>query len=192
MSKVFSRFSSSPIANTKPLASRLGIGRDVWGLDETRIIKIIKIFLAFEIAYVITLGLIKMSICFFYMRLFPDKVVRRFLWATQVFNVLLVTSFVIVNFAQCKPLSWFWNRLDQNTTETGKCIDINLVSWIHGGINIALDFWMLALPATQILSLQMALGKKIHVLAMFALGALSVLPCSFLDSRPQSRVWVAG
>lgn len=125
-----------------------------------------------------------MSICFFYMRLFPDQVVRRFLWATQVFNVLLISSFVIVDFLQCKPLSWFWNRLDQNTTETGKCIDINTLSWVHGGINIALDVWVLALPATQILSLQMALGRKIHVLAMFALGALSVLTPVSLQFRP--------
>lgn len=166
------RLPSFPLAKIKPSASRLGIGRDVWGLDEARIIKIIQLFLAFEIAYAVALGIIKMSICFFYLRLFPDQVVRRYLWATQVFNILLVTSFVIVDFAQCKPLSWFWNRLDQNTTETGKCIDISLLPWLHGGINIALDVWMLALPATQILSLQMALVKKIHVLAMFALGAL--------------------
>lgn len=157
-----------------PSAGRLGIGRDVWGLDESRIIQIIKLFLAFEILYTITLGLIKSSMCFFYMRLFPDRAVRRYLWATQAFNLVLVTTFIIVNLLQCRPISWFWNRLDQDTTETGRCLDINAMSWANAIINIALDVWMLVLPAVQILHLQMALSKKIHVLAMFALGALSV------------------
>ncbi|KAJ4422438.1 hypothetical protein N0V82_002886 [Gnomoniopsis sp. IMI 355080] len=156
------------------MASRLGIGRDVWGLDESRIFEIIQLFLAFEILYTITLGLIKSSMCFFYMRIFPDRVVRRYLWATQFFNFILVTTFIIVDLAQCKPVSWFWNRLDQNTTETGRCININAMSWAHAIINIALDVWLLALPAVQIMRLQMALGKKVHVLAMFALGALLV------------------
>ncbi|KAJ4392170.1 hypothetical protein N0V93_005793 [Gnomoniopsis smithogilvyi] len=165
------------------VAGRLGIGRDVWGLDESRILKIIELFLAFELLYTITLGLIKVSICFFYMRLFPDRIVRRCLWATQVFNVLLVCVFLIVDLTQCKPLSWFWNRLDQDTTKTGTCIDINGMTWAHAIINIALDLWMLALPATQILGLQMALAKKLHVLAMFALGAfLTLVSCIRLRS----------
>lgn len=116
-----------------------------------------------------------MSLCFFYLRLFPEPVVRRCLWATQVFIILLGSTFIIVDLVQCKPLTWFWNRLDQNATGNGECIDINAVSWAHAIINIVLDLWMLALPATQILSLQMTLRKKVHVLAMFALGALSVL-----------------
>lgn len=151
------------------------MGRDVWGLDESRIIRIIQLFLVFEVLYTITLGLIRVSICFLYLRLFPDKVFRRYLWATQVFNVLLVATFVVVDVVQCRPLSWFWNRLRQDTTETGWCIDINAMPWAHAIINIVLDLWMLALPATQILGLQMPLVKKLQVLAMFSLGALSVL-----------------
>lgn len=129
-------------------------------------------FLAFEVIYTVTLGLIKISICFFYLRIFPNKDFRRIVWGTQAFNAVLVITFVIVDLAQCQPLDWFWNRLRQETTETGSCIDVNAMAWAHAIINIVLDLWMLALPASQILGLQMALGKKLQVMSMFALGAL--------------------
>lgn len=74
-----------------------------------QITNFLQIFFIFEVLYTLTLGIIKISICFLFLRLFPDRRIRRFLWATQIFNVTVVGVFMIVDLAQCQPLSYFWD-----------------------------------------------------------------------------------
>lgn len=150
----------------------MGLGVDGWGLEMNDIISIIKIFYTFEMLYTITLGTVKMSICFLYFRIFPDRKFRRWLWGTQIFNILLTIAFMLVDLLQCSPISWFWDRLDANTTQTGRCINLPGVAIAQGCLALALDLWMLILPATQIWGLQMAWKKKLRVQIMFTLGIL--------------------
>lgn len=54
----------------------------------------------------------------------------------------------------------------------GRCINIYAMAWSHAIVNIALDLWMLALPASQVWGLKMPLRRKIGVMIMFGLGIL--------------------
>lgn len=54
----------------------------------------------------------------------------------------------------------------------GRCINIYAMAWAHAIINIALDVWMLALPASQVWGLKMPLRRKLGVMVMFGLGIL--------------------
>lgn len=130
----------------------------------------LKIFFIFEALYFFTLATIKASILFFYLRIFPDQTFRIVLWCTQIFNLLSATTFIIIICVQCRPVSYFWTGWDGE--HEGSCWDINAIAWAHGGINTALDVWMLVLPATQIYGLNIQLKKKIWVLAMFGVGIL--------------------
>lgn len=82
---------------------------DIWFVPFNQITNFLQIFFVFEVLYTITIGIIKISITFLYLRLFPERRIRRFLWATQIFNVTLVGVFVIVDLAQCQPMSYFWD-----------------------------------------------------------------------------------
>lgn len=82
---------------------------DIWFVPFNQITNFLQIFFVFEVLYTITIGIIKISITFLYLRLFPDRRIRRFLWATQIFIVTLVGVFVIANLAQCQPMSYFWD-----------------------------------------------------------------------------------
>ncbi|KKY29996.1 putative cfem domain-containing protein [Diaporthe ampelina] len=148
------------------LEERYGLGRDIWTLEPWRVFEFLKVFFVFEVLYTLTLGLIKTSILFLYLRLFPDPKFRRVVWATQVFNLLLVGSFITCDFLQCQPISFFWESWDGE--HSGRCFNINALAWAHSAINIGLDFWMLYLPATQVWSLQMKVKKKIGTLVSFA------------------------
>ncbi len=53
-------------------------------------------------------------------------------------------------------------------------MDINALGWANAGISIALDFWMLGLPMTQLTQLNLGWKKKLGVAAMFGVGALFV------------------
>ncbi|KAJ0104205.1 CFEM domain-containing protein [Diaporthe amygdali] len=155
------------------LEERYGLGRDLWTLEPWRISEFLKVFFVFEVLYTLTLGLIKTSILFLYLRLFPEPKFRRIVWATQAFNFLMVGSFIMADFFQCQPISYFWESWDGE--HSGHCFNINALAWAHSALNIALDFWMLYLPATQIWSLQMKLKKKLGVILMFGIGIFLTL-----------------
>lgn len=176
------------------LEERYGLGRDIWTLEPWKITVFLKITFVFEVLYTLTLGLIKTSILFLYLRIFLDPRFRRIVWATQVFNLLLVVSFIVSDFLQCQPISFMWES--QDSDKTGHCFNINALAWAHSALNIALDFWMLYLPATQVWSLQMQVKKKIGILLMFGIGILWVTPLStnfcFLEKKKKKGLLIRG
>ncbi|KAI8256710.1 Satratoxin biosynthesis SC1 cluster protein 4 [Colletotrichum sp. SAR11_239] len=152
------------------LAKRAGIGRDIWTLNVDQITSFIRGFFAFEIVYSITLASIKASILFLYLRIFGaiTETFRQILWGTQIFNVAVCITFVIVNLNQCKPLSYFWYGWDGR--HPGYCIDLTAMALSHAALNIALDVWMLVLPATQIYRLNLQKRQKAGIMSMFGVG----------------------
>lgn len=152
------------------LEQRNGLGRNVWTLTPDQITKFIQLFFVFEVLYSFALAMVKISICFLYLRLFPNRRFRNFVWATQVFNTVFLVISVIVDLNQCHPLSHFWNGWDGE--DQGHCINLNAYAWVHAVINIVLDFWMLALPATQVWNLDITRKKKLCIMTMFGFGIL--------------------
>lgn len=114
--------------------------------------------------------MIKISICFLYARLFSTPAFQRAIWATQALNVLLIILFVGADLAQCQPLSFFWEGWDGE--HEGSCFNVNATAYAHSAVNIALDVWMLALPASQVWRLNLGLRSKLDVFMMFSLGIL--------------------
>lgn len=127
-------------------------------------------FFAFEIVYSVTLASIKASILFLYLRIFGSitETFRQILWGTQIFNVAVCITFVIVNLNQCKPLSYFWYGWDGR--HPGYCIDLSAMALSHAALNIAIDVWMLVLPATQIYRLNLQKRQKAGIMSMFGVG----------------------
>ncbi|KAK2047222.1 integral membrane protein [Colletotrichum somersetense] len=146
----------------------VGLGRDMWTLHDYQITNFLKLFLFLELFYLVELALIKASILFFFLRIFPGRGIRRCLWSVQIMNLLVCLAFVILIFAQCRPFSYFWTGWDGE--HEGMCIDLSKLALVHVGLNIALDIVMLVLPVTQIYKLNMDTRKKIGVIAMFQAG----------------------
>lgn len=150
--------------------AELGVGKPYWALEFWQIERSFIVFFAFEAVYNLCLGMIKISICFFYMRIFQSPGFQRVMWGTQIFNMLTVVVFFIVGWFQCRPLSYFWQGWDG--TKEGTCFDINAFAYGHAAVNIAIDVWMLILPGTQVWKLNMAFKRKLAVTLMFACGVL--------------------
>lgn len=149
-----------------------GIGRDIWTLTPQKITDFLKVFFVFEMIYTFTLGMVKISICFLYLRIFPGRNFCRIIYATQVFNVAVIITFAVANGLQCHPISHFWESWQGE--KPGHCINFNAIAWGHAIVNIALDIWMLILPATQVWHLNVSWKKRAGILAMFGFGILYV------------------
>uniref|UniRef100_L7JBG9 CFEM domain-containing protein n=1 Tax=Pyricularia oryzae (strain P131) TaxID=1143193 RepID=L7JBG9_PYRO1 len=162
------------VPNTVIIVSGLvdsgGLGLDIWRLDPETINSFGKYFYATAIMYFAEVTLLKMSLLWFYLRIFPSRGVRLALWATIAFNIAFGITFFLLGVLQCQPISYFWTKWDGE--HEGTCVDINTVAWSNAGISIALDIWMLAVPLSQLQALRLNWKKKVGVALMFCVGTL--------------------
>jgi hypothetical protein len=115
-------------------AFRSGLGVDTWTLPFDTITNFVRFFYVMEILYFLDLALLKLSLLFFYQRIFPAREVRRVIWATIAFNCAFGVTFVIVAIFQCQPISYYWTSWDGE--HQGKCISINGLGWANAAISI--------------------------------------------------------
>ncbi|KAJ4414490.1 hypothetical protein N0V82_007887 [Gnomoniopsis sp. IMI 355080] len=164
---------TTSFAGAAVLERRFGFGQNIWTVPPDNIDLFLKVFFSYEAIYVLALGIIKISICFLYLRIFPSRRFRVAVWATQVFNVLLVIGFIVADGFQCRPISYFWQGWDGE--HEGHCVDLEAFVYSHAAFNIALDVWMLALPASQVWQLNLSMKKKAEITSMFGFGILLTL-----------------
>ncbi|EQK97742.1 Extracellular membrane protein, CFEM domain protein [Ophiocordyceps sinensis CO18] len=152
---------------------RHGIGRDVWTLQTETVTDFVFFFYLLEIFYVAMMALVKMAMCFFYLSIFPGTRIRQVLWATTVVNVLIGVASVLTSVFQCSPVRFYWTMYAE--PEAGSCIDIHMLAWVHGGVNIALNFWLIAIPLSQVRGLGLHWKKKVGVVIMFLTGTFDTI-----------------
>jgi hypothetical protein len=150
-----------------------GLGKDIWTLSFATITNFSRAFYAVSILYFAQVSLLKLSLLFFYHRIFPGKPVRIIIMATVIFDSLFGLAFVLTAILQCRPISYNWTKWDGE--HTGHCVNVNALTWSNAAISIVLDFWMLAIPLSQLVHLKLAWKKKVGVAMMFCVGTLYVL-----------------
>lgn len=161
---------ASTVLNSKGMVA-FGLGRDVWAIPPGFIPSFAAVFYAMEIIYFAEVSLIKLSLCFFYLRIFPSQNIRRVLWVTVGFNVLTGLLFVLLAAFHCMPVSHAWKQYEA-TPSSGQCINNNALAWANAIISIVADFWVIAIPFSQMKKLpQLSWQKKLGVGIMFSTGA---------------------
>lgn len=121
-----------------------------------------------EILYVIIMLVTKASILLFYLRIFPSP--KFHIWVKGALGFVILPSiiFLVLLFVQCMPVAYNWDK----SIDNGKCLNMNAIIYAHGGVNIAQDVLILALPLPQLLQLKLKLNQKIGLFFMFQLGIL--------------------
>jgi hypothetical protein len=147
-----------------------GLGRDVWTVPFDQITNFVHWLYALEILYFFQIALLKLTLLLFFLRIFPQRTVKRLLWGTIAFVVLWAVVYVFVAIFQCQPIRHYWESWDKQ--HEGACININAFAWSNAAINILLDAWMLILPLYEVFQLQLTWRKKISVAMMFCVGTL--------------------
>nr|XP_036586232.1 CFEM domain-containing protein (integral membrane protein) [Colletotrichum truncatum]KAF6796639.1 CFEM domain-containing protein (integral membrane protein) [Colletotrichum truncatum] len=160
-------------------------GVDMWVVGADGITAFLKLMFVLEMIYILAMAAIKASILFCFLRIFPDRVFRRAVFATQMFNLLVALTWVILCCVQCQPISYAWNGWDGE--HQGGCgVQSSSIGLIHVAFQIAIDLVMLVLPITQVYKLQMDFKKKLGVMAMFLVGILPHHCQLFAYSVPDS------
>ncbi|TDZ27798.1 hypothetical protein C8035_v008745 [Colletotrichum spinosum] len=127
-------------------------------------------FFILQLTYHCLMTLVKASILFMFLRIFPGRKFRIILWATQVFNLMVGLAFVLATIFQCSPISLAWTFWTGDFE--GHCINIGITGASQCAVNIVLDIWLLILPATQVRNLNIKRRRKLAYMLMFSLGLL--------------------
>lgn len=150
-----------------------GLGKDIWTATPKQITDCLVRFYVIMVLYFAQVALLKLSMLFFYLRIFQAPRMKKLIIGTIVFDTCYGIAFVLAAIFTCTPIRHFWENWDGE--HQGSCVNINILGWSNAGISIALDVWMFALPVSQLVGLQMYWKKKVGVLIMFAVGTLWVL-----------------
>ncbi|KAI3396297.1 hypothetical protein diail_12319 [Diaporthe ilicicola] len=153
----------------------LGLGKDTWEVPFSNITTILIAFFANEMLYIIHISATKLSVCFFFMRIFDaSPVFRRFAYPVIGLNIFIMVFFVFIVIFQCKPIHLAWTGWAAE--EPGHCLDIYKLVLGNGIINLFMDVVIIGLPIYETSKLQFSRTKKVGVSLMFAMGfALTVV-----------------
>lgn len=142
-----------------------GLGRHVDTLSATELVTCLKCLLALECMYNVTMGVVKISFCYLYLRLFP--MLKHRIWAIAGFVLALVVTFITVGLLQCTPMEKIWNP-----TVEGTCLHTTPIFVANAGLHFVTDMALLLLPLFQVVKLRVELVVKISLFSIFMLGAL--------------------
>ncbi|KAK5149205.1 hypothetical protein LTR04_007348 [Oleoguttula sp. CCFEE 6159] len=137
------------------------------GMDDYTIIAALW-FYAAQVTYKMVITFNKLSILYLYLRIFIDQTFRRMCYLGIAFTASTSIAYILATIFQCTPISAFWDK----TIRDRHCINSEAFWISYSALNIATDFFVLALPIRQIMHLQLPRVDKFTLAGVFLLGAL--------------------
>jgi hypothetical protein len=122
-----------------------------------------------ESIYTIALGLIKVSLCMFYLEVFPLPRLRIVCYIITGWIITNTVVIFLLTIFSCLPVASFWNK-----DIKGKCLDINALAYANSACAIAQDIVLVIFPLACIRNLNMKRYRKFAVGFMFSIGTLYV------------------
>ncbi|KAJ5169350.1 uncharacterized protein N7500_002133 [Penicillium coprophilum] len=162
-----------PLSALSVVLANAGLGKDMWTLPSNNITHILYVYFWDELIYLSILPLTKISICCFYLRIFPDRKFRNATYITISLNLCYWIAFILISVFQCRPIPGAWHRWYEE--ENYKCNHINAQGWAAAALNMVLDIIVMILPLRQLYGLNLSVKRKSYVMCMFSLGIFVTL-----------------
>lgn len=164
---------SIPLTVVSYLFAAHGLGRDLYMVDFDDITFVLEMYYYSEILYLAVVFMTKISICFFYLRIFPKKAFRVRVFIIIGLSAVSAVVFIVITIFQCTPIPGAWLHWDG--TYEAVCRDVQTQAMWAAIVSITLDVATIFLPMTELWALNMSLRKKLGVMTMFATGVFVVV-----------------
>jgi hypothetical protein len=145
-----------------------GFGTETWAIPYDNIKTQLMGYYVMALVYFMARFFVRLSILFFYMRIFRATRADQVIKMTLVATVIVFVPLYLVAVFQCKPIHYIWDRIDAGAQ--GQCIRDK--DFLKAALSLLLinDFWILILPIPLIIRLQLSWRKRLLVIAMFGMG----------------------
>ncbi|KAJ5050700.1 uncharacterized protein L3040_002575 [Drepanopeziza brunnea f. sp. 'multigermtubi'] len=155
-----------------------GFGQNQYWLEGSQIVNGLKHLYAATIFYMIAITLTKMALLLFFLRIFPDRKLRRAIYMVGLLIVLSNFSILVALIFQCIPISGFWTNWRYKERPV-KCISQYPCLEAAAVFAIIHSFLIIALPIPTVWKLNLVWQKKANLMIMFCVGSLALV-CSFM------------
>lgn len=145
-----------------------GMGYHVLELPLANITFIAKQLVAYQSIYYAAMSSAKLSYLWFYLRIFPQESFRKWIWTCMGLVAGYWLGSMLQIFLICTPFEMNWNP----TIPGGHCASYNVAFVTIGLVNMITDLIIMLLPIPFIRKLQMAIGTKLGLVAIFTIGLL--------------------
>lgn len=148
-----------------------GFGLNMWDVEPDNLTTAFAIFFFGQMAYLSILGLCKISVLLFYIRIFPYERCRLLCHLTLGFVVITTILYQLLVLCRCYTITYNWEGWKTGRPQK-KCLDFNLLGSTSAGTNIAQDLIVLLTPVPWIWGLNCSRWKKVQIWGMFGVGIL--------------------
>ncbi|PWY67974.1 hypothetical protein BO94DRAFT_423231, partial [Aspergillus sclerotioniger CBS 115572] len=128
------------------------------------------VLFAFEALYIITVGVIKISVLLMYRRIFPIRSIKIGSYILGGITVAWMISIELVAIFQCTPIQKGWQPLVE-----GHCIYLKGALLGNGVPNFVTDIFILSLPVRPVWKLRASLPQRIAIILVFLSGSFVVI-----------------
>jgi hypothetical protein len=134
---------------------------------------------AYQAVYYAAMASVKLSYLWFYLRIFPQQNFRKWIWICMGLIGGYWLGSMLQIFLICRPFEMNWNP----TIPGGHCASYNVAFVTIGIFNMITDLIIMFLPIPFIRKLQMAIGTKLGLTAIFGIGLLYVHFTSMVETE---------
>lgn len=113
---------------------------------------------------------IRMSVLFFYLRVFAYPTFRKLVYAMMGLTTASTIGFIFGAVLRCVPLAFSWDK----SIPHGHCGDQRLFIYFNAGASIIIDLMIWGLPIPILLGLGFNQRKKYALYLVFSIGLLYV------------------
>ncbi|KAL7268336.1 hypothetical protein RUND412_009040 [Rhizina undulata] len=163
---------------------RYGAGRHVSDIPVADVTYGLKLNFISQSICVCAAALVKMSICFFLLRLAVKPIYRRICYGLLIFTGLYNISCTFEIVFQCKPIARAWDR-----TIEGQCMSSSVLtglSYTYNTVCISMDFFLVALPILMLWDVKIRRRKKAMICIILGLGIFastaSIVRMTFINN----------
>lgn len=120
--------------------------------------------------YTALISLTKLSMCFFFLRIFSHaRQFRYTVYAILALNVVILIIFQVMVCFQCRPMHAFWTYWAGEMVNYS-CFNLYAFALGQAVVSIAVDIIMISLPIHETMKVKLSPRKKFGVVVMFGMG----------------------
>ncbi|EAT81286.1 hypothetical protein HBH56_131940 [Parastagonospora nodorum] len=148
-----------------------GWGKPISYFSPENLKETLRLQFALQTVWIVTYCLVRLSVACSLLRYGFDRSWRWPLYFIIGLQVTISSSYIVIQFAQCTPISSNWERIPG-----AKCWNIQPIinyGWAIASIYIATDLALSLMPVRLIRTLNRSTSEKILIFALMALGLLA-------------------
>ncbi|KAF2853434.1 hypothetical protein T440DRAFT_515576 [Plenodomus tracheiphilus IPT5] len=158
-----------------------GWGKPAAYFTPNELVNTIRLNFVLQTVWIVTFCLVRLSVACSLLRFETDKLWRWPLYFIMVLQVLISSSYFIMQFAQCRPISANWDNVPG-----AKCWDLGptiTYGYVIAGVYITMDLVLSLMPIRLTRTLHRSTSEKILIGVLMALGlSATAIACAKLKT----------